>query len=46
MEHIYAFFFQLPFLPERLLAAGNSRAIREIFTGRMAGRHICDAEGG
>lgn len=34
----YAFFFQLPFLPERALAAGNYRAIRESFTGRMAGR--------
>lgn len=34
----YALFFQLPFLPERLLAAGNYRAIREAFTGRMAGR--------
>jgi hypothetical protein len=34
----YAFFFQLPFRPERLLAAGNDRAIREAFTGRMAGR--------
>jgi len=34
----YALFFQLPFLPERLLAAGNYRAIRESFTGRMAGR--------
>jgi pimeloyl-ACP methyl ester carboxylesterase len=34
----YALFFQLPFLPERLLAAGNYRAIRQSFTGRMAGR--------
>ena len=34
----YALFFQLPFLPERLLAAGNYRAIRESFTGRMTGR--------
>lgn len=34
----YVVFFQLPFLPERLLAAGNYRAIRESFTGRMAGR--------
>ncbi len=34
----YAYFFQLPFLPERLLAAGNYRAIRETFTGHMAGR--------
>lgn len=33
----YAFFFQLPFLPERMLAAGNYRAIRDSFTGRMAG---------
>jgi pimeloyl-ACP methyl ester carboxylesterase len=31
-------FFQLPFLPERALAAGNYRAIRESFTGRMTGR--------
>ena len=35
---LYAFFFQLPFLPERLLAAGNYRAIRASFTGRMVGR--------
>ena len=35
---LYAFFFQLPFLPERMLAAGNYRAIRSSFTGRMAGR--------
>ncbi len=34
----YALFLQLPFLPERLLAAGNYRAIREAFTGRMTGR--------
>lgn len=34
----YALFFQLPFLPERMLAAGNYRAIRESFTGRMTGR--------
>ena len=34
----YAIFFQLPFLPERLLAAGNYRAIRETFTGAMVGR--------
>ncbi|MEE3327453.1 MAG: alpha/beta hydrolase [Myxococcota bacterium] len=34
----YAFFFQLPFLPERLLAAGNYQAIRSMFRGRMVGR--------
>jgi pimeloyl-ACP methyl ester carboxylesterase len=35
---LYAVFFQLPFLPERALAAGNYRAIRESFTGPMTGR--------
>lgn len=35
---IYALLFQLPFVPERALAAGNYRAIRESFTGRMVGR--------
>jgi pimeloyl-ACP methyl ester carboxylesterase len=29
----YALFFQLPWLPERLFAAGNHRAIREAFRG-------------
>ena len=41
----YAIFFQLPYLPERMLAAGNYRAIRDSFTGRMAGRpHRISAE--
>ena len=35
---LYAIFFQVPFLPERLLAAGNYRAIRETFAGPMTGR--------
>jgi len=34
----YAFFFQLPFVPERLLAASNYRAIRAMFRGKMIGR--------
>lgn len=29
----YVFFFQIPRLPEKLLAAGNARAIREAFRG-------------
>lgn len=34
----YVLFFQLPWLPERVLAAGDHRAIERVFTGPMAGR--------
>ncbi len=34
----YVFFFQLPGLPERVLAARDYRAIEGVFKGRMAGR--------
>lgn len=35
----YMFFFQLPWLPEKLLLASNARAIRNAFTGSAANKH-------
>jgi epoxide hydrolase 4 len=32
----YIFFFQLPWLPEKLLLAGDARAVRQAFTGSAA----------
>ena len=37
-RYLYAFLFQLPYLPERLLAAGNFNALRTTFKGSMCGR--------
>jgi pimeloyl-ACP methyl ester carboxylesterase len=33
---LYVLFFQIPWLPERLLAARNYKMIEEVFRGRMA----------
>lgn len=34
----YIFFFQIPWLPEKLLLAGNARAVRRAFTGTAANK--------
>ena len=40
----YALFFQLPWLPEKLLAAGDYRAVREAFVGMAVDKSRFPAE--